>query len=112
MRFDKLLDFAGGAFDYHYAPAKWFCGYARLEVGPGQFAFVARPEKALLDLIRLRRGGDGTAFLDELRLQNLERLDLRVLSDLAERHGRAKLARAACELTARVERARAEFETV
>ena len=35
-----------------------------------------KPEKALLDLIYLpRRGSDDPAYLSELRLQNLDRLD-------------------------------------
>jgi len=34
------------------------------------------PEKALLDLIYLRAGGDSPHYLGELRGQNLDRLDL------------------------------------
>ena len=52
---------------------------------PGQRAFVARPEKALLDLVYLQPGGDAPAYLRELRLQNLDRIDLDALRNLAER---------------------------
>jgi hypothetical protein len=56
---------------------------------------VARPEKALLDLVHLTPGGDDPIFLKELRLQNLEGLDAGVLVDLARRAGKPKLVRAA-----------------
>ena len=46
-----------------------FFGYDRLEVSPGQQAFVAWPEKALLDLVYLQPGGDSPGYLQELRLQ-------------------------------------------
>jgi hypothetical protein len=56
---------------------------------------VATPEKALLDLVYLQPGGDSPAFVAELRLQALERLDLDALAQLAEDSGSPKLCRAA-----------------
>ena len=81
-----------------------FAGYRRIEVSPGQAAFVATPEKALLDLIYLTPGGDETAFLDALRLQNRERLDGARLACLAEASGVPKLFRAIRRLAACIDR--------
>jgi hypothetical protein len=58
-----------------------------------QYAFVATPEKALLDLAYLHPRADDPAFLQELRLQNLERLDLAQLRALADRSAKPKLRR-------------------
>ncbi len=71
-----------------------YFGYRRIEVVPGQHAFIAVPEKALLDLIHLQPDGDSEEYLSELRLQNLEAFDLESFVELAERGGRPKLARA------------------
>jgi hypothetical protein len=57
------------------------------------YAFVATPEKALLDLAYLHPRADDPAFLQELRLQNLERLDLAQLRALADRSAKPKLRR-------------------
>jgi len=43
----------------------------------------------------LHAGGDDPAYLRELRLQNLERLDLNALHHLAKRTGKPKLRRVA-----------------
>lgn len=78
----------------HLKPALFF-GYRLTELGGGQSAFIAAPEKALLDLVYLQPGGDDPAYLSELRLQNLERLDTDELRQMAARFGRPKLTRAA-----------------
>ncbi len=75
-----------------------FFGYRRVEVSPDQHAFIATPEKALLDLTYLHPGGDSPAYLQELRLQNLDRLDLDEVQRLAEQAGKPKLRRAAAHL--------------
>ncbi len=62
---------------------------------PGQSAFLANPEKCLLDLVYLTPGGDRKEYLRELRLQNLDRLDLQELEQIASASGRPKLIRAA-----------------
>ena len=43
-----------GSFLYRHVKAEMFFGYTRTDLGNGQHGFVARPEKALLDLRRLR----------------------------------------------------------
>jgi predicted transcriptional regulator of viral defense system len=69
-------------------------GYRLQEVADRQQAFVATPEKALLDLVYLQPGGDRAPYLHELRLQNLDRLDLDLLHHQALRAGSPKLLRA------------------
>jgi len=82
-------------FIYHRIVPALLFGYERLTVDEDQAAFVAFPEKALLDLVHLQPGGDAPAYLSSLRLQNLEQLDPDRLRHLAERAGRPKLRRAA-----------------
>jgi len=74
-----------------------------MEVAVGQQAYVATPEKALLDLVHLTAGGGSEEHLRGLRLQGLERLDLRRLRAFARRAGKPKLLRAAQTIEALVE---------
>ncbi|MFQ6102513.1 MAG: hypothetical protein ACE5OS_14970 [Anaerolineae bacterium] len=96
-----------GVYAFRHIKVELFFGYRLVEVSPGQQAFVATPEKALLDLAYLQPGGDNPAYLRELRLQNLDRLDLDELQRLAERTGSPKLRRVAAYVT---ELAHAEAE--
>ncbi len=89
-----------GDYEFRHVKADWFHGYQRLDMGGGQRAFVATPEKALLDLVHLQPGGDAPVYLVELRLQALERLDLDVLTRLAEESDSPKLCRAARHIAA------------
>ncbi len=84
-----------GVFQFSHLSSRLLFGYSRLEAAPGQFAFVACPEKALLDLVHLTPGADSPAYLGELRLQNTDGMNGRVLEDLAARSGKPKLIRAA-----------------
>ena len=83
-----------GSYAYRHIQVALLHSYRLIEVSSGQSAFVATPEKALLDLIYLRPGGDAPEYLGELRLQNLDRLNLAELDRLAERIGSPKLRRA------------------
>ena len=94
-----------GTFDYRHLRQRLLWGFRRVPLGQGQEAFVAGPEKALLDLVYLEPAGDSAAYLAELRLQNLDRLDLEELAGQARRFGRPKLERAAAAVA---ELARAE----
>ncbi|MBI3957974.1 MAG: hypothetical protein HY328_04115 [Chloroflexi bacterium] len=87
-----------GNFIYRHVKIDLFWGYYSVEVAMGQSAFIAKPEKALLDLIYLQPGGDDENYLAELRLQNWEALDLAILAQMAEKSGSAKLQRAAQRL--------------
>ena len=96
-----------GVFDFRHIKTDWLHGYQQVDLGGGQSAFLATPEKALLDWIYLHPAADSPAYLAELRLQHLERLDLDKLLRLAEDSGRPKLKRAA---KAVIELARAEAQ--
>jgi predicted transcriptional regulator of viral defense system len=86
-----------GVFVFRHVMPELLQGY-RLSSLSGtqsdQQALVATPEKALLDLIYLQPGGDAPEYLSELRLQNLERLDLDELHRQAEIFDAPKLRRA------------------
>jgi predicted transcriptional regulator of viral defense system len=101
-----------GDYEFHHIKQGLLLGYQMTDLGGGQQAFVAAPEKALLDLVYLQPGGDSPAFLRELRLQNLERVDLEELYRLAKRVGMPKLERVADRVTelARIEGE--EYETL
>jgi len=101
-----------GTYDFRHLKTDLLYGYRRVEVSPGQRAFVARPEKALLDLVYLQPGGDAPAYLQELRLQNLDRLDLDALRDLAERAHSPKLQRAAARVAELAHSEALEYETL
>lgn len=83
-----------GRFVFKHVQADFFYGFAYRAVSPSQFAFVALPEKALLDLVYLQPGGDSPEFLASLRLQNLDQLNLDRLFELAQRLGKPKLQQA------------------
>lgn len=101
-----------GHFEFRHLTARLLRGYRLLAVGEGQKAFVATPEKALLDLIHLHPGADSPAYLRELRLQNLERLNLDELRRLAVLAAKPKLQRAA-EFVAQLAAGETqEFETL
>lgn len=77
----------------HIRPAHFF-GFLRQEVARGQEAFIATPEKALLDLVYLTPGGGREAFLREVRLQNTGILDEASLRACGQRFAKPKVARA------------------
>jgi predicted transcriptional regulator of viral defense system len=83
-----------GSFAFRHIKKRWFHGYEQAELGFRQRAFVATPEKALLDLVYLTPGADNYDFLAELRLQNVGRLHLDVLYQLARTSRSPKLRRA------------------
>ena len=84
-----------GAFQFHHVADGLLFGYSRVEVASRQFAFVASPEKALLDLVYLTPGADSVGYLRELRLQNPAAIHLSLLEELARRSGKPKLIRVA-----------------
>lgn len=84
-----------GDFAFRHIKIGLLRGYRMLDLGGGQKAFVATPEKALLDLTYLHPGADSPDYLRELRLQNLEHLDLGEMQRLAELLGSPKLGRVA-----------------
>jgi len=83
-----------GRFEFRHVSKEYFWGYQQVGLKPGQTAFIAHPEKALLDLIYLTPGGDEIEFIRELRLQNFERINRETLRGFAERFQMPKLRRA------------------
>jgi len=93
----------------HLAPHLFF-GYQSIEVAKEQFAFIAQSEKAILDLAHLTPNSDSKAYLTQLRLQNLERLDLNRLQEFAERADKPKWKRVACHVTSLALQEKHEYE--
>lgn len=83
-----------GIFDFRHIQVDFFDGYRLVDLGEKQQAFIATPEKALLDLVYLEPGGDTLDYLAELRLNNLNRLDWQFLERLARKIEKPKLIRA------------------
>jgi predicted transcriptional regulator of viral defense system len=91
-----------GAFGYRHIRKPLFAGFRSVNVAPGQSAFLATPEKALLDLIYLSPGGDDAAFIDELRLQGTAALSSTALTAAARLFDSPKIERAVAEIRARM----------
>ena len=101
-----------GSYDFRHIRPGLLRGYRLIEVSPAQRAFVASPEKALLDLVYLQANGDSLDYLRELRLQNVERLDCEEVRRQADLSQSPKLQRTA-QLIASLVRAEAlEYETL
>ena len=90
----QIRQTALGRFSFRHVKVDLLYGYRRMDLGEGQTAFVAVPEKALLDIVHLCPGGDELAYIEELRL-DLAALDLDELDRLARAAARPKLSRAA-----------------
>lgn len=101
-----------GTFEFRHAKQSLFFGYKLSDLGSGQKAFVATPEKALLDLVYFQPGGDADSYLEELRLHNLEKLDLNRLRELALQSERKKLIRAAKKISILSGKESGEYRTL
>lgn len=83
-----------GEFAYNHIQKDFFWGYSSVTLN-AQTAYVATPEKALLDFFYLRHAPVTREYIDELRLQNLEDLSERRLLEFASRMNKKKLLYAA-----------------
>jgi hypothetical protein len=83
-----------GEFSFRHVRVALFRDFHVLEASDKQPAFVALPEKALIDLIYLEPGSDSEAYLSELRLDLEDTLDLDRLQRLSRDIGVPKVARA------------------
>lgn len=99
-----------GRFSYRHINTSLFYGIEYRLLVNDEYAYVATPGKALLDLIHLRPQGDSAAYIESLRLQNLEILDLERLHSFAERAGKPKLKRAADMIESIARREAEEYE--
>ncbi len=100
-----------GVFEFRHVKRELLFGYELKDLGE-QSAFIATPEKALLDLIYLQPGGDSEAYLAELRLQNLDQLNSERLQVYAERFNMLKMRKAAERLMDMIEREKSMYEEV
>ncbi|MFQ5594821.1 MAG: hypothetical protein ACE5HA_11810 [Anaerolineae bacterium] len=101
-----------GSYEFRHVKTELFRGYRLIDLTAHQQAFVATPEKALLDLIYLQPGADAPAYLRELRLQNMDRLDLEELQRRADLAGSPKLQRAAAHVASLARAEVLEYETL
>jgi len=83
-----------GVYQFHHIDQKLHYGYHSIQCEFNQQALIATPEKALLDLIHLKKEGDRAEYLHSLRLQNLDKLNLNKLQAFAEQAKSGKLMRA------------------
>jgi predicted transcriptional regulator of viral defense system len=82
-----------GRIQYRHIKGAAFFGYRQTDSGT-QPAYVAQPEKALLDLLYLTPGSVDKEYLVELRLQHVEDLDFKTLEQMAVRFEAPRLTRA------------------
>jgi predicted transcriptional regulator of viral defense system len=99
-----------GQFSYRHINPSLFFGIEYRQLVDDEYAYIATPEKALLDLIHFRPQGDSMAYIDSLRLQNLEILDIERLYHFAKRARKPKLKRAASAIEAIVQRELEAYE--
>ena len=79
-----------GIFDYSHINKSLFWGYASVTVNK-QTAFIASCEKALLDFFYVKRLNISLDYLYELRLQNVEKINIENLFEYARRFGKPKM---------------------
>jgi hypothetical protein len=89
-----------GRFAYRHVQPSFLWGYDLVPVSSGPpalraHAYVATPEKALLDLLYFRTHADDRPLLEGLRLELAGRLDVGKLSDMSRKAGSPRLIRAA-----------------
>jgi predicted transcriptional regulator of viral defense system len=99
-----------GQYHFRHIQVSWFRAYRRVELGNDQSAFIATPEKALLDLVYLQPGGDKDNYLRSLRLQVLDRLNMELLQRLASTANKPKLNRVVKTIQHLVEEEKSEYE--
>jgi len=96
-----------GRFIFRHIRKKMFYGYVTVELS-GRDVFVATPEKALLDLVYLTPDADDERWLEQLRLQDTERLNIERLYEYARKSGKPKLYRVARKIESFVKRLEGE----
>ena len=83
-----------GTFVFRHVRTPLFQGFRGFEMDTLQPAFVATPEKALLDLLYLEKGSDSEAYLAELRLEIDDGFDLEELERFSRIFRSGKVRRA------------------
>lgn len=101
-----------GRFSFQHIQPAFFFGFEYRQVTQTQWAYVATPEKALLDLIYLTPDADSEGYIRALRLQNLDQLDVEQLAAYVERADKPKLRRAFSHISRVVEEELTEYESL
>lgn len=104
-----------GVFEYRHIKTSLMRGYRLVtltQTQPPQQAFVAIPEKALLDLVYLQTGGDRVEYLKELRLQNLDSLDPEELGRQAGAFQSPKMNRAVDRIALLIQSENQDYESL
>ena len=100
-----------GHFSFQHIKTELFFAYQSVSL-KNQLFFIAEAEKAILDLIYLQTGGDDLTFLEALRLQNLDNLDLFRLQSLARRFKSPKMTRACQNIIDLIEKEKETYQTL
>ena len=79
-----------GVFDYRHIRENLFWGYHSVTMN-GQTAFMASPEKALLDFFYLKSVPVNLEYLEEMRLQNFEKISPETLLQMARRFAKPRM---------------------
>ncbi len=99
-----------GHFSYQHIQPDLFFGFEYRQVTQTQSAYMATPEKALLDLIYLTPKADSQEYIRALRLQNLDQLNIERLTTYVERINKPKLKRALSPILQIIEEELTEYE--
>jgi predicted transcriptional regulator of viral defense system len=99
-----------GHFSYQHIQPALFFGFQYHQVNQKQWAYLAAPEKALLDLIYLTPEADSEEYIRALRLQNLDQLNVDRLQTYVQRVGKPKLQRALIHIVQVVEEELTEYQ--
>lgn len=99
-----------GTFSFQHIQPALFFGFQYRQVTHAQWAYVATAEKALLDLIYLTPHGERADYIQALRLQNLDQLDVERLAGYVMQAQKAKLHRALPHIMAEIEREQMDYE--
>lgn len=98
-----------GRFTFQHIQSILFFGFEYRQVTQTQWAYVATPEKALLDLIYLTPDADNERYIRALRLQNLDQLNIERLTAYVNRIQKPKLKRALSHILKVVEEELTEY---
>ncbi|MCJ7666409.1 MAG: hypothetical protein MUO59_06715, partial [Actinobacteria bacterium] len=79
-----------GIFDYSHIKKSLFWGYTSVTVNK-QTAFIASCEKAILDYFYVKKLNISLDYLYELRLQNIEKINIEKLFEYARRFKKSKM---------------------
>jgi len=84
-----------GTFIFKHIKPELLFGYSSEDMGEGQKALIAQPEKGLLDLLYLTPASDNLDYLHSLRLQNVDIVNLDRLKEFSRQTRSQKLFRGA-----------------